>query len=96
MIPGDQAARPLLVGPRVMPPTPSSRVTGLSLLRERFSTISLLWADGGYDSRLVIWAKTALRLTVTVVKRLDDVTGFVVHTPRRDQGRNGQGTSRSG
>lgn len=54
----------------------------LGLVRERFSTISLVWADGGYAGRLVIWAKQVLHLTVTVVKRSDDTTGFVV-LPRR-------------
>jgi transposase len=56
--------------------------TLLALLRERFSTISLIWADGGYAGRLVTWARTVLHLAVTVVKRSDDVTGFVV-LPRR-------------
>jgi transposase len=60
--------------------TPSS--TLLALLRERFSTISLIWADGGYAGRLVTWAATVLGLTVTVVKRTDDLAGFVV-LPRR-------------
>lgn len=54
----------------------------LALLRERFSTISLVWADGGYAGRLIIWAKSALQLAVTVVKRSDDTSGFVV-LPRR-------------
>ena len=54
----------------------------LALLRERFSTITLVWADGGYTGRLVIWARPALHLALTVVKRRDDVTGFVV-LPRR-------------
>jgi len=54
----------------------------LALLRERFSTISLVWADGGYAGRLVIWATEVLRLTVTIVKRTDNVAGFVV-LPRR-------------
>lgn len=54
----------------------------LALLRERFSTISLVWADGGYAGRLVVWAHTVLRLTVTIVKRTDTVAGFVV-LPRR-------------
>jgi hypothetical protein len=35
----------------------------LALLRERFSTISLVWADGGCAGRLVIWAKAVLHLT---------------------------------
>ncbi|MCA1697075.1 MAG: transposase [Actinobacteria bacterium] len=54
----------------------------LAVLRERFSTIALVWADGGYSARLVSWAHTALALTVTIVKRTDDTTGFVV-LPRR-------------
>lgn len=54
----------------------------LALLRQRFSTITLIWADGGYAGRLVIWAKSALRLAVTIVKRSDDTSGFVV-LPRR-------------
>ena len=54
----------------------------LATLRERFSTITLVWADGGYTGRLVIWAAAVLRLTVTVVKRCEDTLGFVV-LPRR-------------
>jgi transposase len=54
----------------------------LAVLRERCSTIALVWADGGYAGRLVSWAHTVLALTVTIVKRTDDTTGFVV-LPRR-------------
>ena len=54
----------------------------VALLRERFSTITLVWADGGYAGRLVTWAATVLALTVTIVKRCDDLGGFVV-LPRR-------------
>jgi transposase len=54
----------------------------LALLRERFSTISLVWADGGYAGRLVIWAHAVLRLAVSIVKRSDAAVGFVV-LPRR-------------
>jgi transposase len=54
----------------------------LALLRERFSTIQLVWADGGYAGRLVEWAKRVLKLTVEIVKRPDDVKGFKV-LPRR-------------
>lgn len=54
----------------------------LALLREHFSTITLVWADGGYAGRLVTWAKTVLHLTITIVKRTDDTKGFVV-LPRR-------------
>jgi transposase len=54
----------------------------LALLRERFSTITLVWADGGYAGRLVTWAAAVLRLTVSIVKRSDKTVGFVV-LPRR-------------
>lgn len=54
----------------------------LAVLRERFSTLTLVWADGGYAGRLVTWAAGVLRLGVTVVKRSDDTRGFVV-VPRR-------------
>ena len=54
----------------------------LALLRERFSTLSLVWADGGYAGRLVVWAIAVLHLSVTVVKRNAEVAGFVV-LPRR-------------
>ena len=54
----------------------------LADLRARFHTIRLIWADGGYAGRLVTWASTVLSLTVQVVKRTDDVTGFHV-LPRR-------------
>jgi transposase len=54
----------------------------LTQLHGRFSTIILVWADGGYAGRLVIWARKVLALTVEVVKRTDDVKGFAV-LPRR-------------
>ena len=54
----------------------------LSLLRERFSTIRLVWADGGYAGRLVTWAAKVIRLSVIIVKRSDDAKGFAV-LPRR-------------
>lgn len=54
----------------------------LARLREKFSTVRLVWADGGYAGRLVPWARQALKLAVEVVKRSDDMTGFVV-LPRR-------------
>jgi transposase len=54
----------------------------LERLRDRFEKITLVWADGGYPGRLVAWAKERLQLTVQIVKRSDDVSGFVV-LPRR-------------
>jgi transposase len=54
----------------------------LAVPRERFSTIALVWADGGYAGRLVNWARTVLAMTVTIVKGTDDTTRLVV-LPRR-------------
>jgi len=54
----------------------------LAALRARFSTITLIWADGGYAGRLVTWAQAVLAFTVTIVKRTDDLAGFQV-IPRR-------------
>jgi transposase len=54
----------------------------LSLLRERFSTVVHVWADGGYAGRLVVFARKALALAVEVVKRTDNLGGFKV-LPRR-------------
>jgi transposase len=54
----------------------------LERLHRRFRKITLVWADGGYTGKLVAWAQRRLRLTVRVVKRTDDMSGFVV-IPRR-------------
>lgn len=54
----------------------------LPRLREKFRKITLIWADGGYTGRLVTWAREKLQLTLEIVKRSDDMSGFVV-LPRR-------------
>jgi transposase len=54
----------------------------LVALRAHFSTISHIWADGGYAGRLLPWAQKVLALTVEVVKRTDKIAGFLV-LPRR-------------
>ena len=54
----------------------------LELLAASFRHIRLVWADGGYAGKLVVWAAEHLRLRLQVVKRSDDATGFVV-LPRR-------------
>ena len=54
----------------------------LPRLRARFAAITLVWADSGYRGRLVAWAKEKLQLTLQIVKRSDDMSGFVV-LPRR-------------
>jgi transposase len=51
-------------------------------LRRAFPSIALAWADGGYAGKLVAWAKTALHLTLEIVRRPDDLHTFKV-LPRR-------------
>ncbi|WP_406729937.1 IS5 family transposase [Streptomyces sp. GD-15H] len=54
----------------------------LARLREMYFSIRLVWADGGYAGRLIDWAAEKCRLTLEIVKRSDDMAGFVV-LPRR-------------
>jgi transposase len=54
----------------------------LTLLRTRFSTVALVWADAGYAGRFVRWAGSVLSITGQIVKRSDDLSGFHV-LPRR-------------
>ena len=48
----------------------------LSALSAKLSIVSLVWADVGYAGRSIVWAKRVLSLTVQIVKRSDDATGF--------------------
>ncbi|MFJ7067908.1 transposase [Streptomyces sp. NPDC101115] len=59
---------------------PATCWTGSRPARHR--NIRLVWADGGYSGRLVDRARETLRLTLQIVKRTDDTSGFVV-LPRR-------------
>ena len=54
----------------------------LEMLAKSCRRVQLVWADGGYAGKLVIWAKETLNLALTIVKRSDDTTGFTV-LPRR-------------
>ena len=54
----------------------------LGKLKDRFSRLSLIWADGGYAGRLLDWAMEFGNWLVQIVKRSDDVQGFEV-LPRR-------------
>jgi putative transposase len=51
-------------------------------LRRAFPGVKLTWADGGYAGKLVTWAAARLTLTLTIVKRPDDLHTFKV-LPRR-------------
>jgi transposase len=54
----------------------------LTRLRGLHRDICLVWTDGGYTGGLVDWCRDKLALTLEIVKRTDDMTGFVV-LPRR-------------
>lgn len=54
----------------------------LARLREGYFSVRLVWADGGYAGSLVDFAREKLQLTLDIVRRCDDTTGFVV-LPRR-------------
>ncbi|MET8221324.1 IS5 family transposase [Streptomyces hirsutus] len=54
----------------------------LRRLRHLHRDITLVWADGGYTGSLVDRAREKLALTLQIVKRTDDMRGFVV-LPRR-------------
>ena len=54
----------------------------LAAVREKFSTITVAWADAGYAGRLVGWAKAVLDIAVVVVRRADDQVGFTVQHRR--------------
>ena len=54
----------------------------LERLGQGFGRLRLIWADGGYAGPLVEWVKTVYHWTLEIVKRSDDVTGFVV-LPKR-------------
>jgi transposase len=56
--------------------------TLLARLRHRHWRITRVWADGGYTGQLVDFAREALRIALTVVKRSDDTSGFTV-LPKR-------------
>ena len=50
----------------------------LERLRAIHEQILLVWADGAYAGKLVGWATEKLKLALDIVKRTDDMTGFVV------------------
>jgi hypothetical protein len=43
-----------------------------------FPSIRLIWADQGYGGTLVTWAAASLNITLQIVRKLADQTGFMV------------------
>lgn len=50
----------------------------LAGLRGAFSTIKLVWADGGGPGRLIGWANQVVALRIQIIKRIPGSTGFHV------------------
>jgi putative transposase len=47
-------------------------------LRGAFPRLRLIWADGGYTGALVAWVAAFAGWVLEIVKRSDDLQGFVV------------------
>jgi len=54
----------------------------LALLKGHFCRLKLIWADGGYAGQLIEWTRKFGRWVLEIVKRSDDMAGFVV-LPKR-------------
>ena len=54
----------------------------LQQLLGAFPRLQFIWADGGYAGQLIAWVATFGGWVLEIVKRSDDVKGFVV-LPRR-------------
>ncbi|MGW3661153.1 IS5 family transposase [Streptomyces sp. NPDC005151] len=70
----------LLLAVMVTPADTGDRVAAEILLRqvsEAHHRLEMVWADGGYTGSLVQYCFTALALVLTIVKRSDDMEGFV-------------------
>ncbi|MEU2763255.1 MULTISPECIES: transposase [unclassified Streptomyces] len=75
----------LLLAVTVTAAAVTDRDAGRDLLvrpRGRHWRITRVWADGGYTGQLVDFARSLLRIALTVVKRSDDASGFTV-LPKR-------------
>ncbi|WP_327425539.1 IS5 family transposase (plasmid) [Streptomyces sp. NBC_01527] len=75
----------LVLAVAVTPASVQDRDAALPLLerlRTSYFSVRHVWADGGYAGRLVGWTAENLQLTLAIVKRSADTTGFVA-LPRR-------------
>lgn len=54
----------------------------LALLKGRCPRLKLIWADGGYAGQLIEWTRKLGRWVLEIVRRSDDLKGFVV-LPKR-------------
>ena len=54
----------------------------IALLAERFPKVSLIWADGGYAGKLLVWVRENADCELEIVKKPKGGRGFSV-LPRR-------------
>lgn len=54
----------------------------LEKVKGKLPRLALIWADGGYAGQLIDWVKTTCNWVLEIVKRSNDLKGFVV-LPRR-------------
>lgn len=45
-------------------------------LLERFPRLKLIWADGGYSGKLIVWVKGFCGWRLEIIKRSDEGKGF--------------------
>jgi putative transposase len=50
----------------------------LEKVPKRFPRLKLIWADGGYQGKLIKWVKDTCQSVLEIVKRHDDLKGFKV------------------
>lgn len=75
----------LLLSVMVTPADTGDRAAAQTLLArvaQAHHRLELVWADGGYTGSLVTHCLTALALVLAIIKRSDDMRGFVV-LPKR-------------
>ena len=51
-------------------------------VRQKFESLKLVWADGGYAGQLVEWVALFCKFVLQIVRRNEDQKGFVL-LPRR-------------
>ena len=54
----------------------------LAKLKGRCSRLKLIWADGGYAGQLIDWTRRLGRWVLEIVRRNDNISGFMV-LPKR-------------
>ena len=80
-----RSATGLLLGVMVTAADIGDRAAARVLLEQAADAhhrLALIWADGGYTGSLVEYCLTAFALVLAIVKRRDDMRGFVV-LPKR-------------